>query len=78
MLRVAISGMTCEGCAMAAKKKLEAVPSVQSVRVSLSKQEAIVVALEDETFVRQRILTALGNVGFTGSFPEESNDSLAR
>jgi copper chaperone len=55
MLRLKVSGMTCDHCVAAVTRALKALPSVEDVTVNLGSGEVIVRGNPDQRQVREAI-----------------------
>jgi copper chaperone CopZ len=61
-LSLAVSGMTCDGCAGTVKRAIQRVPGVSSAEVALREGRATVRG--DEALDAQRVIAAVTAAGF--------------
>jgi mercuric ion binding protein len=69
-----IEGMTCGGCAVAARKALERLDGVSKVEVSYEKQRAVVTYDPDRVTVEQ-LIAAVRQLGYTATVLAASDSS---
>jgi copper chaperone len=55
MLRLKVSGMTCEHCVRAITQAVRALPGVEDVSVDLAQGDVMVAGMPDERAVREAI-----------------------
>lgn len=72
-----VEGMTCEGCAATVAQAIRGVPGVLAVEVSYEKQQAVVGTEICCSIPQEKILAALGKVGYSGTFVDSTGSSPA-
>lgn len=72
-----IDGMTCEGCATTVAQAIRQVPGVLAVEVSYEKKQAVVGAAAGHPVPKEKILDALKQAGYRGTFVDSSQSAAS-
>ncbi len=74
-----VEGMTCEGCSAIVAKAIRSAPGVLAVEVDYAKGEAVVGTEICCPIPQDKILSALQQAGYSGSFltPDQTGDSVS-
>ena len=65
-MKFKVEGMSCQGCVSSLQKGLEQLEGVEKVEVTLTPGEAVV----EGAIGQDAILTAIDELGFTGTYQE--------
>lgn len=76
---IKVDGMTCEGCSAIVAKAIRSAPGVLAVEVDYEKGEAVVGTEICCPVPQDKILSALQQAGYSGSFlaPDQTGDSVS-
>lgn len=75
IVRLQITGMTCETCAVHLRKALSQVADVSPATVSYKEKTALLIVSPGTEIPREAILNAISRTGYTGSFVDETDKS---